>query len=89
MKLTVVSSTNDSAHPVNDRQTLADMSKLLESMRKGPILKPRLEKIGDKTKETAPPFITQLWEFMQVNLEREHLYHWPMTPLYCCFGRIM
>ena len=34
------------------------------------MLTPRLEKIGDTTKEAASPLIIQVWKFMQKQLDQ-------------------
>ena len=78
LELTVVDSTSSSRRPIHDQRKMAYAEKKLESMvysitqKRGrwPFLTPRLQSVTDKTKETAPPLIEQVLEFMQDQLEQ-------------------
>ena len=73
--MTITSSTSKSKGPSNERKNVAATEKQLESMvyqhKKGrwPFLTPRLENATDKTKESAPPLVKQIWEFLEEQLE--------------------
>ena len=77
MDVTITSSTSKSRGPSNERKKVAANEKLLESMvyrltqerRRWPFLTPRLENATDKTKESAPPLVKQIWEFLEEQLE--------------------
>ena len=78
MVLTMKVSTTSLKRPTNDQSNVADADKQLESMvyrltqenGKWSFMKPRLENVTDKAKETSPPLIKQVWEFMQNQLEQ-------------------
>ena len=75
--MTITSSTSKSKGPSNEKKNVAATEKQLESMvyrltqKKGrwPFLTPRLENATDKTKESAPPLVKQIWEFLEEELE--------------------
>ena len=77
MDLTITSSTNSARGPINNQKNAAWAEKQLESMGyclnqergRWPFLTPRLENMTDKTRESAPPLIKQIWEFMEEQLE--------------------
>ena len=78
MELKVVCSESSSKRPIHDQRNVAYAEKQLESMvyrftqerGRWPFRTPRLESVGDKTNETAPPLIKQMWEFMQNQLKQ-------------------
>ena len=71
MDLTITSSTS------NERKNVAATEKQLESMvyrltqesGRWPFLTPRLENATEKTKESAPPLLKQIWSFLEEQLE--------------------
>ena len=71
MDLTIKSSTR------NERKNVAATEKQLESMvyrltqerGRWPFLTPRLENATEKTKESAPPLVKQIWSFLEEQLE--------------------
>ena len=75
--LTITSSTSKARGPSNEKKNLAAAEKQLESMwyrlkqERGwwPFLTPKLENATDKTRESAPPLIKQIWEFLEGQLE--------------------
>ena len=77
MDLTITSSTSKSRGPSNARKNVAATDKQLESMvyrltqerGRWPFLTPRLENATDKTKESAPPLVKQIWRFLEEQLE--------------------
>ena len=77
MDLTITSSTSSARGPNNERKIIAAAEKQLESMgyrltqEKGrwPFLTTRLENVTDKTKESAPPLVKHIWEFLEEQLE--------------------
>ena len=70
-------STNSARGPVDDRKNVAGAEKQLQSMgyrltqERGiwPFLTPRMENVTDKKRESAPPLIKQIWEFLEEQLE--------------------
>ena len=77
MYLTITSSTSKSREPSNERKNVAAAEKQLEAMiyrltqdrGRWPFLTPRLENATDKTRESAPPLVKQIWEFLEEQLE--------------------
>ena len=77
MYLTITSSTSKSREPSNERKNVAAAEKQLEAMvyrltqerSRWPFLTPRLENATDKTRESAPPLVKQIWEFLEEQLE--------------------
>ena len=77
MDLTIKSSTSKSRGPSNERKNVAETEKQLESMvyrltqERGswPFLTPRLENATDKTRESAPPLVKLIWDFLGEQLE--------------------
>ena len=77
MNLTKTSSTSSVRGLNNKRKNLAAAEKQLESkgyrltQERGrwPFLTLRLENVTDKTRETAPPLVKQIWEFLEEQLE--------------------
>ena len=77
MDLTITSSNSEARGPSNERKNVAAAEKQLEStgyrftQERGrwPFLNPRLENATDKTRESAPPLIKQIWEFLEGQLE--------------------
>ena len=77
MNLTITSSTNKLKGPSNKRKNVAAAEKQLEAMvyrltqerGRWPFLTPRLENATDKTRESAPPLVRQIWEFLEGQLE--------------------
>ena len=77
MDLTITSSTSKSRGPSNERKTVAATEKQLESMvyrltqerDRWPFLTPKLENATDKTRESVPPLVKQIWEFLEEQLE--------------------
>ena len=77
MDLTITSSTSKARGPSNERKNVAVAEKQLESMGyrliqergRWPFLAPRHENATDKTRESAPPLIKQIWEFLEGQLE--------------------
>ena len=73
MDLIITSSTSKSRGPSNERKNVSATEKQLESMvyrltqERGwwPFLTPRLENATEKTKENAPPLVTQIWSFLE------------------------
>ena len=67
----------DLTGPSNERKNVAATEKHLEAMvywltqERGrlPFLIPRLENATDKTRESAPPLVKQIWEFLEEQLE--------------------
>ena len=77
MDVTITSSTSKSKGPSNKRKNVAATEKQLESMvyrltqerGRWPFLTPRLENATDKTRESAPPLVKQIWEFLEEQWE--------------------
>ena len=77
MDVTITSSTSKSKGPSNERKNVAATEKQLESMvyrltqerGRWPFLTPRLENATDKTRESAPHLVKQIWEFLEEQLE--------------------
>ena len=77
MNLTITSSTSKSRGPSNEKKNVAAAEKQVEAMvyrltqerGRWPFLTPRLENATDKTRESAPPLVKQLWEFLEEQLE--------------------
>ena len=77
MDLAITSSTSKSRGPSNERKNVAATEKQLESMvyrltqERGRwlFLTPRLENATDKTRESSPPLVKQIWEFLEEQLE--------------------
>ena len=77
MDLTITSSISKSRGPSNERKNVAATEKQLESMvyrltqerGRWPLLTPRLENATEKTKESAPPLVKQIWSFLEEQLE--------------------
>ena len=75
--MTITSSTSKSRGPSNERKNVAATEKQLESMvyrltherGRWPFLTPRLKNATDKTRESAPPLVEQIWEFLEEQLE--------------------
>ena len=73
MHVTITSSTSKSRGPSNERKNVATTEKQLESMvyrltqerGRWPFLTPRLKNATDKTRESAPPLVKQIWEFLE------------------------
>ena len=77
MDLAITSSTSKSRGPSNERKNVAAAEKQLEAMvyrltqerGRWPFLTPRLENATDKTRESVPPLVRQIWEFLEGQLE--------------------
>ena len=74
MDLTITSSTSKARGPTNERKNVAGAEKQLEyrlTQERGRwlFLTPRLENTTDKTRESAPLLIKQIWEFLEGHLE--------------------
>ena len=77
MELTITSSTSRKRGPNNERKNVAAAEKQVESMSysltqergRWKFLTPRLENVTDKTRESAPPLVKQIWEFLEEQLE--------------------
>ena len=77
MDLTITSSTSKSRGPTNERKNVAATEKQLEAMvyrltqERGwwPFLTSRLENATDKTRESTPPLVKQIWGFLEEQLE--------------------
>ena len=77
MDLTIRSSTSKSRGPSNERKNEAATEKQLEAMvyrltqerGRWPFLTPRLENATDKTGESAPPLVKQIWGFFEEQLK--------------------
>ena len=77
MDLTTTSSTSKARGPRNDRKNVAAIEKQLESMGyhltqergRWPFLTPRLENATDETRESAPPLVKHIWQFLEGQLE--------------------
>ena len=75
--LTITSSTSKSRGPSNERKSVAAAEKQLEAMvyrltqerGRWPFLTQRLENATDKTRESAPPLVKQIWEFLEEKFE--------------------
>ena len=75
--MAITSSTSKSRGPSNERKNVAAAEKQLEAMvyrltqerGRWPFLTPRLENATDKTRESAPPLVKQIWEFLEEQLE--------------------
>ena len=73
MDLTITSSTSKSRGPSNERKNVAAAEKQLEAVvyrltqerGRWPFLSPRLEIATDKTRDSAPPLVKQIWEFLE------------------------
>ena len=71
------SSTSKSRAPSNERKNVAAAENQLEAMvnrltqerGRWSFLTPRLENARDKTRESAPPLVKQIWEFLEEQLE--------------------
>ena len=77
MDLTITSSTSRARGPSKKRKNVAAAEKQKEAMAyrltqergRWPFLTPRLENATDKTRESAPLLIKQVWEFLERQLE--------------------
>ena len=77
MDVTIMSSTSKSKGPSNERKNVAATEKQLQSMvyrltqerGRWPFLTPRLENATDKTRESAPPLVKQISEFLEEQFE--------------------
>ena len=77
MDSTITSSTSKSRGPSNEKKNVAAAEKQLEAMvyrltqerGRWPFLTPRLENAADKTRESAPPLVKQISEFLEGQLE--------------------
>ena len=77
MDLTITSSTSKSRGPSNERKNLAAAEKQLEAMvyrltqerGRWPFLLLRLDNAMVKTRQSAPPLVKQIWEFLEGQLE--------------------
>ena len=77
MELTITSSTSKSRGQSNERKNVAAAEKQLESMvyrltqerGRWPFLTPRLENATEKTRESAPLVVKQIWDFLEKQLE--------------------
>ena len=77
MDLTITSSTSSARGPSSERKNVAAADKQLESIGyrltqergRWPLLTPRLENKTDKTRESAPPLIIQIWNYLEEQLE--------------------
>ena len=77
MDVTITSSTSKSKGPSNERKNVAATERQLESMvyrltqerGRWSFLTPRLENATDKTRESAPSLVKQIWEFLEEQLE--------------------
>ena len=77
MDLTIRSSTSRARGPSKERKNVAAAEKQLESMGyrltqergRWPFLTPRLENSTDKTRESAPLLIKQIWGFLEEHLK--------------------
>ena len=75
--MTITSSTSKARGPKSERKNVAAAEKQLEAMAycltqergRWPFLTPRLENATDKTRESAPLLIKQVWEFLEGQLE--------------------
>ena len=69
MELTIKSSTSRTRGPNNERKNVTAAEKQVESMAcrltqergRWPFLIPSLQKVMDKTRESAPPLVKQIW----------------------------
>ena len=52
-----------------EKQREAMVSRLTQEKGRWPFLTPRLENATDKTRESAPPLVKQIWEFLEKQLE--------------------
>ena len=74
---TITSSTSKSRGPSNEIKNVASTENQLEAMvyrltqerGRWPFLTPRLENATDKTRESAPPLVKQIWRFLEEQLE--------------------
>ena len=72
MDLTITSSTSSVRGPNNERTNVAAAEKqvkltvyrLTQERERWPFLTPRLENVTNKTRESAPPPVKQIWEFL-------------------------
>ena len=75
--MTITISTSKSRGPSNERKIVAATEKQLESIvyrltqerGRRPFLTPRLENATDKTRESSPPLVKQIWDFFEEQLE--------------------
>ena len=75
--MTITSSTSKSKGPSNERKNVAATEKQLKSMvyrltkerGRWSFLTPGLKNATDKTRESAPPLVKQIWEFLEEQLE--------------------
>ena len=75
--LIITSSTSKSRGPSNKRKNVAAAEKQLEAVvyrltqerGRWPFLSPRLENATDKTTDSAPPLVKQIWEFPEGQLD--------------------
>ena len=75
--LTITSPTSSARGPNNERKNVAAAEKQLESIGyrltqergRWSFLTPRLQNATDKTRESAPPLIKQIWNFLEEQLE--------------------
>ena len=52
-----------------EKQLESMVYRLTQERRRWPFLTPRLENATDKTRESAPPLVKQIWEFLEEQLE--------------------
>ena len=77
MDLIIASSTSKSRGPSNKRKNVAaaekqleaDVYRLTQERGRWPFLSPRLEIATDKTTDSAPPLVKQIWEFPEGQLD--------------------
>ena len=77
MDQTITSSTSRARGLINEKKNVATAEKQLESLgyrltqerERWPCLTPRLKNATDKTRESAPPLIKQIWNFLEEQLE--------------------
>ena len=63
-------STSNARGPNNERKNVEAMAyRLTQERGRWPFLTPRLENATDKTRESAPLLIKQVWEFLEGQLE--------------------
>ena len=74
---TITSSTSKTREPNNERKNVAAVKKQVESKvyilkeerGRRPFLNPRLENVTNKTRESVPLLVKQIWEFLEEQLE--------------------
>ena len=77
MDSTITSSTSKSRGPSNERKNETATEKQLETMvyrptqvrGRWPFLTPRLDNAMDKTRDSTPPLVKQIWKFLEEQLE--------------------